>query len=983
MKKYFRKILLFLIIIILTIFNSVVTYADDSVQQEISDDEIQIAEPAVKENEEEPIIPSEMIDTGMEDRENNENSNLQIMATSSTEENPTLISSEKDFAWGVLEDGTIAITGLSKNMSEYYKVKIPSTINGKTVSTIYNYAFEFETYLMEVELPSSVTSIYSNAFDYAVRLNNINLDNIVYIGSFAFDHTCLTEIHLGSKAKDIDAKSFIADNLISNISVDTSNPNFSSQDGILYNKNKTELVAYPSHKNNTVYTMPNSVKTVKDVAFYMNGYLTTVNLSTSITELPEYAFSGCINLSTINNLNNVTKYGDYCLGATAISSITLSANVTEVSALSFLNCEKLTTINVDGNNSKYTSVNGVLFSKDKTKLIAYPEGKSDSNYIIPNGTKTIGESAFQCAKFSQVTIPTSVNTFENWAFAQCKNLTSVTIPASITKINYGPFNGCLKLKSVVDNSACDLTYLMFGECVELTSVVLNNNIKVIENRAFYACTSLSSITLPTNLSEIWVAAFKECSKLLRVSIPANVTYIQSGAFDQKTVFDISKTKLIKLSNGDYRIVTDVYISGTFDYKKAFECLNLLNQKRKEAGLSPVKMDKDILTASMTRAAETALLFEHDRPNGTSCYSLNNKINSENIAAGSSTAAGAINQWMNSQSHKANMLTAGWKSVGIGCFTTSDGMTYWVQNFGDQTPNEQSTIPSNSTKEVKIQTIEDTVKNLSWKDKSTSIELSTNQSAKKEIRCVNNGWEYASVTLLNKSFNWTSSNNGIATVDSNGNITAKGSGTATITANVKSFNTSIKLNVNSVEKLPFNDVKKTDWFYQAVSYTYRNNIISGYNATTFAPNDKLTRGMIVTILYRMEGSPNNDGKSKFSDVSTKEYYAKAVKWAVNNGIVHGYDGTTKFGPNDNIIRQDLAAILKNYAGFKKKDIKSTTGLNKFKDYKSIDSYALSAMQWAVSKGVITGNDNGTLNPKGNATRAEAAAMIQKYCNKVGR
>ncbi len=184
-------------------------------------------------------------------------------------------------------------------------------------------------------------------------------------------------------------------------------------------------------------------------------------------------------------------------------------------------------------------------------------------------------------------------------------------------------------------------------------------------------------------------------------------------------------------------------------------------------------------------------------------------------------------------------------------------------------------------------------------------------------------------------------------------------------------------------LPFKDVKYEDWFYQAVSYTYRNNIISGYNATTFAPNDKLTRGMIVTILYRMEGSPNNDGKSRFSDVSTKEYYAKAVKWAVNNGIVHGYDGTTKFGPNDNIIRQDLAAILKNYAGFKKKDIKSTTGLNKFKDYKSIDSYALSAMQWAVSKGVITGNDNGTLNPKGNATRAEAAAMIQKYCNKVGR
>lgn len=183
--------------------------------------------------------------------------------------------------------------------------------------------------------------------------------------------------------------------------------------------------------------------------------------------------------------------------------------------------------------------------------------------------------------------------------------------------------------------------------------------------------------------------------------------------------------------------------------------------------------------------------------------------------------------------------------------------------------------------------------------------------------------------------------------------------------------------------PFIDVFIDDWYADAVKYVYNNNIIKGYNDTEFAPNDKLTRGMMVTILYRMEGSPSNDGKSKFSDVDVNQYYAKAVKWAVDSGIIHGYEGVNKFGPDDKILRQDLAGILRNYAKYKEKDTNTTADLTKFKDYKNVDSYANTAVQWAVGKGVITGNDNGTLNPKGNTTRAEAAAMMYKYCKKIGR
>ena len=194
---------------------------------------------------------------------------------------------------------------------------------------------------------------------------------------------------------------------------------------------------------------------------------------------------------------------------------------------------------------------------------------------------------------------------------------------------------------------------------------------------------------------------------------------------------------------------------------------------------------------------------------------------------------------------------------------------------------------------------------------------------------------------------------------------------------------IKDTVLKYKGIPFTDVSKKAWYYNAVKYVYDNKIVSGYNSYTFAPQDKLTRGMIVTILYKMEGSPNNDGKSKFTDVNSKEWYAKAVKWAVSNGIVHGYGGTSNFGPKDNIKRQDLAGILRNYASYKGKNINVTSDLTKFKDYKKISNYAKSSMEWAVGKGVITGNDDGTLNPQGTATRAEGVAMIQKYCNKVGR
>jgi len=188
-------------------------------------------------------------------------------------------------------------------------------------------------------------------------------------------------------------------------------------------------------------------------------------------------------------------------------------------------------------------------------------------------------------------------------------------------------------------------------------------------------------------------------------------------------------------------------------------------------------------------------------------------------------------------------------------------------------------------------------------------------------------------------------------------------------------------------LNFKDINTNSWYFSAVNFAFLNNILKGYNDTTFAPNDKLTRGMLVTILYRMEGEPAISGKPKFPDVQdSKKYYYKAVKWATDNEIVNGYNNGN-FGPTDNIQRQQLAVILNKYAKYKGKDVSKSDDLKSFTDSSQISSYAIKQVKWAVGAGVITGNQDKktgerTLNPKGDATRAEVAAMMQKYCKNVG-
>lgn len=203
-------------------------------------------------------------------------------------------------------------------------------------------------------------------------------------------------------------------------------------------------------------------------------------------------------------------------------------------------------------------------------------------------------------------------------------------------------------------------------------------------------------------------------------------------------------------------------------------------------------------------------------------------------------------------------------------------------------------------------------------------------------------------------------------------------------------TSVKLDANTtvyakwteapVSSLPFGDVKTADWFYNDVKYVYEKGMMAGTAADVFAPNATTTRAMIVTILYRLEGSPAVTGTSAFVDVPAGQWYTDAVNWAAANQIVKGTSATT-FAPNDSITREQMAAILYRYAQYKGYDVTKKADLSGYSDNGQVSAYAKDALAWANAAKLINGVTNTTLAPQGNATRAQVSAILHRFCDGV--
>ena len=182
--------------------------------------------------------------------------------------------------------------------------------------------------------------------------------------------------------------------------------------------------------------------------------------------------------------------------------------------------------------------------------------------------------------------------------------------------------------------------------------------------------------------------------------------------------------------------------------------------------------------------------------------------------------------------------------------------------------------------------------------------------------------------------------------------------------------------------PFVDVNEGDWFYDAVVYAYQNELMDGVGGNRFAPNSETTRAQLVTILYRLEGEPAVSGDLPFTDVEAGIWYTDAILWAAQNNIVNGVSDT-EFAPGDDLTRQQLVTILYRYAEAKGYDVSASADLSGYPDAGQVQDYAQPAMAWAVAENIIQGMEDGTLKPAGNASRAQIATILMRFCEDVAQ
>ena len=493
----------------------------------------------------------------------------------------------------VIEADSVTITDCDESASG--ALVIPSSYNGKPVTSIGDNAFKSCSSLTSLTIPNSVTRIGEGAFEGCSSLTSVTIpDSVTSIGTYSF-YNCssLTSVTIPDSVTSIAEYAFTACSSLTSIGVVDGNSKYTSQDGVLFDKNKTTLIQYPAGKSGH-YIIPSSVTSIGVGAFEGCISLTGVSIPTSVTSIGEYAFWGCISLT----------------------SVTIPASVTIIGDGAFCARSSLTSIGVVDGNSKYTSQDGVLFDKNKTTLIQYPAGKS-GHYSIPASVTSIGYAAFRhCSSLTSVTIPDSVISIGEGSFANCSSLTSVTIPDSVTSIGYAAFYNCSSLTSVTipnsvtsirgiaftgtkltevtilnpntvigDNAfdssvnitsvnitaafySAPLTYLVegnsitvtdcdenasgsvgnsiqlqwktgdchwgfqdaFKSCISLTSVTIPDSVTSIGSYAFYNCSSLTSVTIPDSVTSIGDLAFRNCSGLTSVTIPDSVTSIGNFAF---------------------------------------------------------------------------------------------------------------------------------------------------------------------------------------------------------------------------------------------------------------------------------------------------------------------------------------------------------------------------------------------------------------------------------------------------------------------
>ena len=369
----------------------------------------------------------------------------------------------------------------------------------------------------------SVSAASSNGFEYSVSSNKATITGytgaggaitipaklgnypVVAIGNKAFQYCdTLTSVTIGSSVTSIGNYAFYGCNTLTSVAI---------------GNNVTTIGDYAFYYCNslTSVTIPNSVTAINEGTFYSCANLASVTIGSNVTSIGGYAFRYCDSLTSVTIPNNVTTIGDCafdkCVG---LESVTLGDSVLRISTNAFYGCNSLTAIHVTPNNPTYSSLDGVMFNKDKTTLVRYPIGRSGA-YTIPDGVTSIRTGAFYRAKLTALTIGNDVATIGSGAFQECDALASITLGDGITTIEDNAFMDCDSLTSVtIPDSVTTIGRYAFCQCYGLTSVTIGDNVTSIGDYAFMNCKKLPSITIPVSVTTVGYNAFYNCTGLTDV-----------------------------------------------------------------------------------------------------------------------------------------------------------------------------------------------------------------------------------------------------------------------------------------------------------------------------------------------------------------------------------------------------------------------------------------------------------------------------------
>jgi predicted nucleic acid-binding Zn finger protein len=366
-------------------------------------------------------------------------------------------------------------------------VAIPDQLGGRTVVTVGTKAFYGIESLTKITIPKSISSIRFQAFSYCTNLVAIEVDAL--------------------------------------------NPNYSSLDGVLFDKTQSVIHAYPGGKVGA-YAIPDHVTAVWPYAFEGGIGLTGVAIPNNVTKISYKTFSGCAALTSATIGNGVTTIEGLSFEAcTSLTSVSIPNNVTNIWMDAFSRCTNLTAIDVNALNPVYASVDGVLSDKPQGVLLLCPQGKAGV-YAIPNSVTSIGTYAFfECVGLTSVTIPNSIVSVGSAAFSGCTGLTNATIPNSVSVIANSMFYGCTGLTGInIPNSVTLIGSSAFLGCTGLENVTIPNSVTSIGNSAFWSCTALASVTIPNSVISIGDSAFIDCTRLMNITIPNSITSIGNSVF---------------------------------------------------------------------------------------------------------------------------------------------------------------------------------------------------------------------------------------------------------------------------------------------------------------------------------------------------------------------------------------------------------------------------------------------------------------------